>query len=221
MGKHGKRNQSCCGILRDSLSCNSECILLSKKTVKLDPSATDVLDSADANRAQQFSKLFEADKNRLYRYIFASVWDNSAADDIFQETSLTLWNEFSKFERGSDFSKWATCIAFNRIRAYKRKQNKYQLGLEDDLLQEFSNNLSILEENAVAQEVKWRHLERCYSLLSPPMQEIYQYFYNQNLMAQEIADQSGRSIYAIRKAIHKLRKKLFDCVETKISGDEK
>ncbi|WP_078061934.1 sigma-70 family RNA polymerase sigma factor [Catenovulum maritimum] len=168
-----------------------------------------------------FEALFEADKNRLYRYIYASVWDSSAADDIFQETSLTLWNEFSKFEPGSDFSKWATCIAFNRIRAFKRRQNKYQLGLEDDLLQEFSNNLSILEENTAAQEVKWRHLEHCYTLLPPPMQKIYQYFYNHNLMAQEIADQSGRSIYAIRKAIHKLRKKLFDCVEQKISGEKK
>ncbi|MDU0352553.1 sigma-70 family RNA polymerase sigma factor [Paraglaciecola aquimarina] len=162
--------------------------------------------SSELDNAEEFERLFDANKNRLYRYVYASVWDNSAADDIFQETSLTLWNEFSKFEPGSNFSKWATCIAFNRIRAFKRKQNKYQLGLDDDLLQEFSNNLSVFEENTVAQETRWRHLEHCYTLLSPPMQKIYHYFYKQNLVAQDIAQKSGRFIYAIRKAIHKLRK---------------
>ncbi|WP_420933485.1 sigma factor [Alteromonas sp. A081] len=75
--------------------------------------------SSQLDNAEGFERLFDANKNRLYRYVYASVWDTSAADDIFQETSLTLWNEFSKFEPGSNFSKWATCIAFNRIRAFK------------------------------------------------------------------------------------------------------
>lgn len=171
--------------------------------------------------SEGFEQLFEANKNRLYRYIYAAVWDSAAADDIFQETSLTLWNEFSTFESGTDFSKWATCIAFNRIRVFKRTQNKYQLGFDDDLLQEFSNNLSVIEGSSATQEIKWRHLEHCRTLLPQSMQEIYNYFYNQNLLAQDIAQNTGRSIFAIRKAIHKLRKKLFDCVEEKFSGVEK
>ncbi|WP_440877079.1 sigma-70 family RNA polymerase sigma factor [Thalassotalea sp. PLHSN55] len=172
----------------------------------------------EQNLAEGFAQLFEPNKNRLYRYIYVSVWDSAAADDIFQDTSLTLWNEFSNFEPGSDFSKWATCIAFNRIRAFRRTQNKYQLGLDDDLLQEFSNNLPTIETSPTSQEVKWRHLEHCRTQLPRTMQEVYNYFYNHNLQAQDIAENSGRSIYAIRKAIHKIRKKLFDCVEKKYSG---
>ncbi|MGJ8691813.1 MAG: sigma-70 family RNA polymerase sigma factor [Thalassotalea sp.] len=177
--------------------------------------------SSTFSNVEGFEQLFEADKNRLYRYIYASIWDSSAADDIFQETCLTLWNEFSKFEPGSDFSKWATCIAFNRIRIFKRTQNKYQLGLDDDLLQEFRNNLPAFEASPYTQEVKWRHLEQCRTQLPHSLQEIYNYFYNHNLLAQDIAENTGRSIYAIRKTIHKLRKKLFDCVENKFSWDEK
>lgn len=176
--------------------------------------------SAELINTEGFKYLFEANKNRLYRYIYVSVWDAAAADDIFQETSLTLWNEFSKFEPGTDFSKWAICIAYNRIRVYRRTQNKYQLGLDDDLLQEFSNNLPVMETSPGAHQVKWRHLEHCRTLLPHSMQEIYNYFYNHNLLAQDIAENTGRSIFAIRKAIHKLRKKLFDCVEKKLSGDE-
>ena len=78
-----------------------------------------LVNASGESRSTVFKQLFEPDKNRLYSYIYAFVSNHSMADDIFQETSLTLWNEFSKFEPGSNFSKWATCIAFNRIRAFK------------------------------------------------------------------------------------------------------
>ncbi|MGJ8693554.1 MAG: sigma-70 family RNA polymerase sigma factor [Thalassotalea sp.] len=177
-------------------------------------------ESSKLFHADEFGELFDADKNRLYSYIYAYVLDPVAADDIFQETCLTLWKEFEKFEAGSSFSKWANGIAFNRIRVFRRNQGKYELGLTDDFLKEFSNNIAIIESNALAHEQKWRHLEHCYTLLSSPMKKIYQSFYTNNLMAQEIAENTGRSIYAIRKAVHKLRNKLFDCIE-KNSEDTK
>lgn len=80
-------------------------------------------------QTEEFGTLLNADKNRLYAYIFAFVADRTIADDVFQETCLTLWQEFEKFERGTNFSKWANVIAFNRIRHYRYAQKKYQLGL--------------------------------------------------------------------------------------------
>ncbi|AWB65480.1 RNA polymerase subunit sigma [Saccharobesus litoralis] len=171
--------------------------------------------TAEIFRASQFGQLFEADKNRLYAYIYAFVSDNAVADDIFQETCLTLWQEFDKFELGTNFSKWANVIAFNRIRRYRQTNKKYQLGLSDDFLQEFSRNVAIIESQAGPQEQRWRNLEHCCSLLSAPLKQVYQFFYVENLTAQEIADNTGRSIHAIRKVVHKLRKRLFDCVEQK------
>lgn len=173
------------------------------------------VDPTSAARVNVFNELFEADKRRLYCYIYAFVSRSSDADDIFQETCLTLWREFDKFEVGTDFSKWANVIAFNRIRIFRRKQNKYSLGLSDDFLEELSSTLSAEENNSLLQEKKWRHLEQCCSQLSDPLRNIYDKFYVENLSAQTIADSTGRSIYAIRKAIHKLRKKLIDCVDSK------
>ncbi|EWH08844.1 extracytoplasmic function alternative sigma factor [Catenovulum agarivorans DS-2] len=169
----------------------------------------------EAFRSSQFGQLFEADKNRLYAYIYAFVSSQSVADDIFQETCLTLWQEFDKFELGSNFSKWANVIAFNRVRHYRQSQKKYQLGLSDDFLQEFSQNVAIIESQVGSQEQKWRMLEHCCSLLPEPLKNIYHKFYVENLTAQELADITGRSIHAIRKSVFKLRKKLFDCVENK------
>ncbi len=166
-----------------------------------------------------FGKLFEADKNRLYCYIYAYVSDAAAADDIFQETCLTLWKEFSKFEEGTSFSKWANSIAFNRVRVFRRNQNKYELGLTDDFLLEFSDNISIIENSFESREYRWRYLEQCIGKMSSSFKPIYKSFYIQNLMAHQIAEDTGRSIYAIRKVIHKIRKTLFDCVEKKLKKD--
>lgn len=167
-------------------------------------------------RSSLFAQLFEADKNRLYAYIFAYVADSAAADDIFQETSLTLWREFEKFEPDTSFSKWANGIAFNRIRVYRRSQQKYTLGLSDDFLKEFSETIAIVESRIEPQSYKWQHLQHCSGLLTPALQKIYQAFYVNNLKAKDVAEDTGRSITAIRKSVHKLRKKLFDCVEHKV-----
>ena len=87
-------------------------------------------------KIRQFEQLLEVDKNRLYAYIHAFVGDPIAADDIFQETCLTLWQEFDKFELGTNFSKWANVIAYYRIENFRRSNKPYQLGLSEDFLKE-------------------------------------------------------------------------------------
>jgi RNA polymerase sigma-70 factor (ECF subfamily) len=165
------------------------------------------------SKPELFVSLFEADKSRLYAYIFAYMMNHAAADDIFQETSMALWREFDKFTPGTNFSKWANGIAFNRVRVFRRKNKNYALGLSEELMESLTQTIS--EESNV--ETRWTALQQCRSQLRTADQELYDDFYKKNLKAQEVADQSGRSIFAIRKAIHKLRKKLFDCVDRKKS----
>lgn len=162
-------------------------------------------------QTSEFIELFEAERKRLYAYIYAYVMDKTVADDIFQETSMILWREFEKFELGSSFTKWSNGIVFNRIRVYRRENKKHSLCLSDELLQEISSNL----DYETSSENKWNALQFCRAQLSLPDQRLYEYFYVKNLDAQSIADKSGRSIFAIRKSVHKLRKKLFDCVDRK------
>ena len=164
-----------------------------------------------------FISLFEADKNRLYSYIFAFMSNSVATDDIFQETSMVLWREFQKFQPGTSFSKWANGIAFNRIREYRRKNKKYAVGFSEEMLE----SLAEVSQKDTDEELKWQNLQNCRESLPEHTQKLYEDFYIKNQKAQQIADSSGRSIFAIRKSIHKLRKKLFDCIESKKRGESK
>lgn len=169
----------------------------------------------DLPKIRLFEDLLEADKIRLYAYIHAFVGEPSAVDDIFQETCLTLWQEFDKFELGTNFSKWANVIAYYRIENSRRINKRYQLGLSEDFLKEFSHNISIFEKKHDSQEQKWQHLEHCRSLLSAPLKDIYQRFYLESLTAKQIAENTGRSVPAIRKVVHKIRTQLLACVKKK------
>ena len=158
-------------------------------------------------------QLYEVDRNRLYSYIYAFMGDPVAADDVFQETSMVLWREFEKFIPGTSFSKWANGIAFNRVRVYRRKNKNYALGFSEEMMQTLAKEIET-EDNI---ETRWSALQDCRKKLRPEDQTLYDDFYVKNMKAQEIADSTGRSIFGIRKSIHKLRKKLFDCVDKKKS----
>ncbi|WP_016954227.1 sigma-70 family RNA polymerase sigma factor [Catenovulum agarivorans] len=173
------------------------------------------LASAKLFNSEAFAELFEADKDRLYTYIYAFVNNSAAADDIFQETCLALWKDFHKFEQGTNFTKWANGIGFNRVLSFRRQHKKYTLGLSDDFLVDFEKTLADSEANIVVQEAKLGYLEHCRALLSDPMKKIFNSFYIESKTAQEVADDTGRSVFAIRKAVHKMRQKIFDCVDEK------
>ena len=170
------------------------------------------------SKSELFVSLFEADRKRLYAYIFAYVMDRAAADDIFQETSMTLWREFETFELNTNFSKWANGIAFNRVRVYRRNNKHLVLGLSDELMDAIENVTS-KDEHLTSNSHRWDVLQDCRAQLRLEEQQIYDSFYVKNLKAQAVADETGRSIFAIRKVVHKLRKKLFDCVDRK-KGEE-
>ncbi len=168
-----------------------------------------------SSQAETFTLLFETDRKRLYAYIFAFTSNEQIADDTFQETSMVLWREFSNFKLGTSFSKWANGIAFNRIREQRRLKKKNAYSLSDEMLENLADTM---EKNPDIGN-KWAALQDCSSALPERSQKLYREFYIENHKAQAIADNCGKSIFAIRKAIHKLRKNLFDCIERKMKGE--
>ena len=158
-----------------------------------------------------FIALFEADRKRIYAYIYAFVMDPDEADEIFQETSVVLWRDFEKFEENTNFSKWANGIVFNRILSYRRKIKKHAVCLSDDVSLELAAKVSQTDST----DSRLEALQICKGELTPTLQQLYNEFYINNATANEVAKMTERSVFAIRKSVQKLRKKLFDCIDRK------
>ena len=71
-----------------------------------------------------FVALFVENQRRIYGYILTVVPDCNEADDLFQQTSLVLWEKAGEFRPEGDFVRWACGVAFNVIRNYRVKKRR-------------------------------------------------------------------------------------------------
>ena len=174
-------------------------------------------ESAISGDEQLFLGLFTTHRYAIYAYILAITGHKDSADDVFQETSIFLWKEFHRFEPGTNFLSWAKAVAYNRVREYRRKRSNDKLVFTDNLMDSLEQESENLHD---VFEQRWSVLSSCVGGMSEKNISLFKDFYAKKMTAQQLADELGRSIFAIRKSIHKIRKFLFDCVDKKQGEEE-
>ena len=64
---------------------------------------------------RQFIRLMTRHERLVYGYILSLVPNWADADEILQETNIRLWEEFEKFEAGTNFAAWAVRVAHFQV----------------------------------------------------------------------------------------------------------
>src|SRR5687768_4964962 len=67
------------------------------------------------DRHAEFLKLFLAHQGDLKAFLASVVRDRGAVEDLFQETSLVLWQKYGEYDPARPFGAWARGIAANKI----------------------------------------------------------------------------------------------------------
>ena len=62
-------------------------------------------------RKTEFADQLREAQSRLFGYIHSLVRDLDDADDLFQQTTLILWNKFGDFDPARSFLSWACGVA--------------------------------------------------------------------------------------------------------------
>lgn len=179
---------------------------------EFDPQATG---GPEGDRHAEFVRLFARSHNRILGFVLAFVHDRAAAEEVFQETSLILWRDFDKFRPEEDFLRWANGISFNQIRRWRRMRRRDRgLIFSDAMLEQLASDhqamVTELDRRAVA-------LAECLAKLREPDRKLVESYYGQGATARDVAAVSGRSIFAIRKAIHRIRGVLLECVDRRMA----
>ena len=169
-------------------------------------------DSADAKQ-RQFLPLWTQHQRRVFAYIYTLIPNRSDAEDLLQETSITLWEKFAEFEQGTDFTAWACQVAYWKIRNARRKYARSPI-IHDDAL------LASLSQKAISQhqELDRRHdaLARCLDKLSDRDHSLVMSRYEADCTVKEVAQRAGRSVGAAYKALSRIRQALLDCVTLRL-----
>ncbi len=165
---------------------------------------------------EQFAKLFAENHRRIFRFVRTLVPHHADAEDVFQETSVVLWREMERFEAGSEFVPWALAVAFNQVRRYRHRQRRNRLLFNDSVLAALA-----AEEEKLAGELDARSeaLQKCLARLAARDVELITAYYENDTTAQQVAELLGRPVNTVYKALQRIRRALYECIERRLAAE--
>ena len=92
------------------------------------------MDSRDECETKAFEMLVRENMRMLMTYLRSLVRDESALDDLFQETLMVAWRRLDDCDLSRPFGPWVRGIASRLVMAHFRKHKKLPLLLDDKIV---------------------------------------------------------------------------------------
>ena len=153
----------------------------------------------------------------IYAYIFSIIPNKSDADDILQETCLTIHEKFDDFEIGSNFQLWANKIAYWKIREARLKFARSKVIFNDEVVDALVETADHLSDE---DDVRHDALAVCLRKLKERDRLMITTRYEEDGGVEEAAKVSDRSLAATYKALYRVKENLFQCINSQLSKSE-
>jgi len=171
-------------------------------------------DADDSTAA--FMALLMEHRHRLYAFIAKQLVNPADVEDVFQKSSIVLWNKMQDFDAKGSFFHWACGIAFNEVRNFLTVQRRSRLQFDLELVGLLAQEAA--EEEALS-ESRLDALRRCLTQLSDRQQSILQQCYAEAESITSVAEQLGRQRTALYKQLARLREKLLACINLRLGQE--
>jgi RNA polymerase sigma-70 factor, ECF subfamily len=164
---------------------------------------------AEATHVEQFVQQLTLQQRRLYGYILTLMGGSSDADEVLQETNLTLWRKSAEFQPGTNFGAWAFRTAYFEVLAFRKRTARDRLSFEPEVIERLADeSLSIMEQFESRREA----LSACLAKLRERDRELLLLRYRADTPVEAIAEQVGRSVQAVYQALYRIRGSLSLCM---------
>lgn len=163
----------------------------------------------------EFVRLLTQHSSQLFGFVLALTANRADAEDVFQNTSVVLWEKFDAFEQGTSFYSWACRIAYFES-LYHRRKTKRMKTISDEAWQALANDaLAMTDAPDEGQEA----LADCLEKLAAADREILEKKYYAKLSVVEIATASAKSVHSIYRTLSRVHDQLLDCVRRRLTAD--
>ncbi len=156
-------------------------------------------------------------ERQIFAYIYTLVPNRHDAEDILQETSLTIYDKFQEFEQGTDFLAWAMRIAWWKVRAARQKYARSKVVFNDEVMEAVAHTAEMMVEETSQMQVA---LGQCLQKLNERDRRMILMRYERGSGVERAAMASGRSLQAAYKSIMRIKQVLHDCVINNVSKEE-
>ena len=170
--------------------------------------------SSETETRKRLMTLMTRHQRQIFGYIYALVPDRHDAEDLLQETSLVICEQFEEFKDGTDFVAWASQIAWWNVRRARQKFARSKVVFDEEVLEAVASTAVTMVD-----ELDYRHdaLAHCLGKLHPRDRDLLLTRYEPGGGVEQAAQRSGRSLEAAYKALTRLRKLLHDCVTQRLA----
>ena len=165
-------------------------------------------------RTQEFVQLFTRHARRIYGFIWTLRPNVVDAEEIFQETSAVLWDKFDQFEAGTDFMAWACRIAHYKVLSQQQRRQRDRLHFSEAFIETVAAENQACESTLDARQ---RALVECLKKLSERDRDLLERRYFAGATTKVVAEQVGRSVDAVYKALNRIHEALFQCIDRTLS----
>ena len=166
---------------------------------------------------RQFVRLLTQHQRLVYGYILKMVVNWNDADEILQETNLRLWEEFDRFEPGTDFAAWAIRVAYYQVLTWRKKRDRSRLVFDEIAIEAISDEGRV---SAVVQDVREGALSACLEQLTVRNRDLIKRCYAGKHTIRRVAEELNRSAESIYKSVQRIRLTLHRCVEQRLSLED-
>jgi len=137
------------------------------------------------------------------------------AEDVVQETFLTMCQKAGDFIPGTDFAAWVCTIARYKVREALRSESLRFEPLSNDTIEAV---LAAEPPKAEAVE-RLRLFEECLECLAPRARQAMELRYRGECLPEEIAQRMNWSLASVRVALSRARLVLRECVARKVNAE--
>jgi RNA polymerase sigma-70 factor (ECF subfamily) len=164
----------------------------------------------------RFVRLFAAAQSEVLRYILALVPDLDDAQEILQETAIDLWKRFDQYDPDCPIVPWACRFAYFQVLRFREQQSRRRRFLSLEAIDQLAAERA--EESAELDDRR-RALATCPKLLSDPERLVIEQGYSRRMPVAQLSAVTGRSIATLYKALERLRRRLFECVNRRLGPE--
>ena len=163
---------------------------------------------------RQFIRLMTKYERMVYGYILSLVPNWADADEILQETNIRLWEEFEKFQPGTNFAAWAIRVAHFQVLTWRKRVSRSRLVFDQRVIDALAAEPRWIDDEF---EARQQALADCVSELPDHSRELLRHCYVNGSKAKDVAVQQKRTPAAVYKALERIRVALHSCIERKLT----
>jgi RNA polymerase sigma-70 factor (ECF subfamily) len=163
-----------------------------------------------------FVRLLTQHERRVYGYILRMVPNWCEADEVLQETNIRLWEEFDRFEPGTDFAAWAIRVAHYQVLTWRKRRDRSRLVFSEEAIQAIA-----AESDALAPDVRNAALSECLKQLTSRNRDLILSCYAEGSTIRRVAEDLQRSAESVYKAVQRIRLTLHVCIEQKLAVEDR